>query len=65
VDLLLHRDLRDIPRPFALCATTQQALGDMVDMNEAKKQTDRVLDLMFSAKDLAIDSLAPGESVAW
>lgn len=34
-----------------------QALGDLGDMKEAKKATDRVLDLIYSTKDLTIDSL--------
>lgn len=31
----------------------------MVDMKEAKRDTERVLDLLYSTQDLAIDSLSP------
>lgn len=35
-----------------------EALGDMGDMNEARAATDRVLDLMYTTKDLKIDALS-------
>ena len=35
-----------------------QALTDMVDAKEARRDTDKVLDLMYSTKDLTIDSLS-------